>query len=318
MNPYMRSTSLAALSMVALAHPTVAGEVDPALPDYAPTNGLSASLGAMGSDTLNNLMTFWAEEFQTLQPQVSIEIWGKGGGTALGGLLNKADLGMASRLFTDKEVATFQDTFGYPPTAIAVAMDAVAMIVHPDNPLTHLTMAQVDAIFSSTRKRGGAAVGTWGDLGLKDAWGDLPLVPYGRNSASGTYGFFKLVALQRGDFAPTVREQPGSTAIVSAVTHERGAIGYVGVGYATGVRILPLVADAGEPIAPSADAIRASTYPLGRYLYLYLNQKPGTRNGPVRAFLTYVLSKAGQRIVVKDGYLPLDATSAAHQAKHLE
>jgi phosphate transport system substrate-binding protein len=315
----MRSPSFPALVLLALAaHPTVAGEVDPALPDYAPMDGLSASLEAMGSGALDNLMVYWSEEFQTLQPQVSIEIVGKGNSTALYSLMSGRDLGMASRLFTDKEVATFQEKFGYPPTAIAVAMDAVAMIVHPDNPLTQLTLVQVDAVFSSTRKRGGDAVATWGDLGLKDAWSNLPISPYGRNSASGTYGFFKLAALQRGDFAPTVREQAGSAAVVSAVTYERGAIGYVGVGYATGVRVLSLVGDDGVPITPSADAIRAGTYPLGRSLYLYLNQKPGTRNVPVHAFVSYVLSKSGQRIVVKDGYLPLNAGQVAAQLKLLE
>ncbi len=316
----MRLTSLAALLILALAaHPTVAGEVDAALPDYAPTDGMSASLVAMGADTFNNLMTFLAEEFQGLQPQVRIDIVGKGGTTAWYGLMHGADLGMAARLFTEKEVASFRDQFGYPPTAIAVAMDALAVIVHPDNPLTHLTLEQVDAIFSSTRKRGGAAVATWGDLGLGGGWVDTPILARGRNSASGAYGFFKFVALQRGDFAPTVRELPGSAAVVAAVKQNREAVGYVGAGFPLdGCRALPLVAVEGDPVAPGADTVRAGTYPLGRHLYLYLNQKPGTRNEPVRAFLTYVLSKAGQRIVVKDGFIPLDAELAGVQLKLLE
>lgn len=165
----MRSTSLAAtLFLVMATHPTVAGEVDPALPDYTPTDGLSASLVATGSDTLFNMVIFWAEEFQTLQPQLRITVEGKGSSTAWYGLMHGADLGMAARLFTEKEVASFRDKFGCPPTAIAVAMDALAVIVHP------YANRQVQRSSPPRSNRSGVRSDTWVLVMLTPAFASYP------------------------------------------------------------------------------------------------------------------------------------------------
>ena len=217
-------------------------EVDPSLPSYSPVSGVSGNLDSIGSDTLNNLMTLWAESFQAIYPNVHIQIEGKGSSTAPPALIEgTAQLGPMSRAMKPTEEDKFEERFGYKPTAIPVSIDALAVYVHKDNPLTHLTLEQVDSIFSNTFKRGGTALDTWGDLGLEDSWAQHGISAYGRNSASGTYGFFKGVALSKGDFRSTVKEQPGSSAVVQGISSDIYGIGYSGIGYRTsGVKVLGL------------------------------------------------------------------------------
>lgn len=288
--------------------------VDPDLPRYQAVSGISGNLDSIGSDSLNNLMTLWAESFQAIYPNVHIQIEGKGSSTAPPALIEgTAQLGPMSRAMKPTEEDKFEERFGYKPVAVPVAIDALAVYVHKDNPLTHLTLAQVDNLFSNTFKRGGTAINAWGDLGLDGSWSQHGISIYGRNSASGTYGFFKEVALAKGDFRPTVKEQPGSSAVVQGISSDIYGIGYSGIGYRTsGVKVLALGESEDSIFEPSYENCLTQDYPLGRFLYVYANKPPVERiDALTKEFLKFVLSKDGQEIVVKDGYFPLTADYAA-------
>lgn len=298
-------------SMVCVA--AVQAAVDPNLPEYKVTTGVSGNVNSIGSDTLNNLMTLWAEDFKKLYPNINIQIQGAGSSTAPPALTEgTANFGPMSREMKSEEVQAFEAKFGYKPTAVPVAIDVLAVYVNKDNPIKGLSLQQVDAIFSATRKCGEAKdIVRWGDLGLTGAWANRDFTLYSRNAVSGTYGYFKEVALCKGDFKATINEQPGSSAVVQGVTSSINGIGYSGIGYITsGVRALPISKKDGQPFI-SADAAHAldGTYPLARVLYVYINKKP---NHPVDKmqleFLKMVLSKKGQETVVKDGYIPLPAS----------
>lgn len=298
-------TLLAAACAVSL-HAAV--ELDPRLPEYTKVPGISGNLNSIGSDTLNNLMTLWAEGFAEFYPNVNIQIEGKGSSTAPPALIEgTAQLGPMSREMTSREIDAFEKKFGYKPTGIRVAIDALAVFVHKDNPVPGLNLAQVDAIFSKTRKRGHAEdISDWGQL--VPQWQGRAISLFGRNSASGTYGFFKEHALSKGDYKPTVKEQPGSSAVVQGVASDLYAIGYSGIGYATsGVRALPLAEKPGQPfVEPSYDNCLNGSYPLARFLYVYVNKKPNEPLPPlVREFVRFIESRQGQEIVLKDGYFPL-------------
>jgi phosphate transport system substrate-binding protein len=281
--------------------------VDASLPSYKAESGITGGLNSIGSDTLNNLMTFWAEEFKKFYPNVNIQIEGKGSSTAPPALIEgTAQLGPMSRKMKSEERTKYFQKYGVFPLEIPVAIDALAVYVNKDNPIKSLTMAQVDAIFSTTRKRGHKPVKTWGDLGLTGEWATKPISKYGRNSASGTYGFFKELVLKNGDYAGDVKEQPGSASVVQGVEKDLGGIGYSGIGYKTpGVRTVP-IADKGSPIEANYQNASTFKYPVSRYLYVYANKpKSGNVTPIVREFFYYVLSKEGQRVVEKDGYFPL-------------
>jgi phosphate transport system substrate-binding protein len=282
--------------------------VDPAIPAYAPVSGVSGNVNSIGSDTLNNLMTLWAEGFKKAYPNVNIQIEGKGSSTAPPALIEgTAQLGPMSRPMKSSEIDEFEKKFGYKPTEVPVAVDALAVFVNKDNPIKGLTMAQVDGIFSSSRKSGSEDITTWGQVGLEGDWAAKTISIFGRNSASGTYGFFKDEALQKGDFKSTVKEQPGSSAVVQGIATDLGAIGYSGIGYKTSdVHTLALGEESDELVEPSYENCVNGEYPLARFLYVYVNKKPGTALDPLTSeFLKFVLSKEGQEVVVKDGYFPL-------------
>ena len=285
-------------------------EVDHKLPDYRKTSGVSGSVKSIGSDTLNNLMTYWFEGFRALYPSVKVEIEGKGSSTAPPSLIQStSQFGPMSRAMKSKEVDAFEKKFGYKPAVIRVAVDALAVFVHKDNPIESISLKQLDAIFSKNRKSGYAKdIRTWGDLGLTGTWANKPISLYGRNSASGTYGYFKDVALFKGDYKDSVKEQPGSSAVVQGIATDKYAIGYSGVGYKTAdVRIVPLSVDIGDTAYDAnAENAYSGDYPLARFLYVYLNKNPNTNLEPLRAeFVKYVLSKQGQQIVIKDGFYPV-------------
>jgi phosphate transport system substrate-binding protein len=287
--------------------------VDPKLATYERVGGVSGNLNSIGSDTLNNLMTLWAEGFRAIYPNVNIQIEGKGSSTAPPALIEgTAQLGPMSRSMKAKELDIFEKKFGYKPTPIKVAIDALAVFVHKDNPVKGLSLNQVDSIFSSTYKRGGKPATTWGDVGLSGTWASRPLSLYGRNSASGTYGMFKEIALEKGDYKDTVKEQPGSSSVVQGVASDVGGIGYSGIGYKTsGVKAIAIGEDDKNVYDPSLDNCLSGDYPLARFLYVYVNKKP---NDPLDQltleFIKFVLSKTGQEIVVKDGYYPLPSAVA--------
>jgi len=311
----IRAGLIAALSLSAAAQ---AVKVDPKLPRYLPVEGVSGSVKSVGSDTMNKLMALWGEGFHERYPDVSIEIEGKGSSTAPPALIKGAStFGPMSRAMKDKEIEDFEKAFGYVPTSLPSAIDMLAVYVHKDNPIARsgLTLQQVDAIFSKTRKGGHAReIRTWGEVGLTGEWAGKPISLYGRNSASGTYGYFKDHALFKGDFKDSVKEQPGSSAVVQGVASDRYGMGYSGIGYKTAdVAAVPLAADArSELVAAEPENAYTGEYPLARFLYLYVNYKPGTRLDPLRReFVRYVYSRQGQEDVVKDGYFPVTAGIAA-------
>jgi phosphate transport system substrate-binding protein len=288
-------------------------KVDAGIGDYETTSGVSGALDSIGSDTLNNLMTLWAEGFQSLYPNIKIQIEGKGSSTAPPALIKgTAQIGPMSRAMKASELDEFEKAFGYKPTQIKVAIDALAVYVNKDNPLEKLTLQEVDAIFSSTRKCGHTSeIGTWGDVGLNGNWEQKPFSLYGRNSASGTYGYFKKVALCKGDYRQDVKEQPGSASVVQGITEDMQGIGYSGIGYKTsGVKTLKIAKkDGGEYHGTDPQTVLSGNYPLSRFLYLYVNKAPNKPVDPLtREFIAYVLSRAGQEVVVKDGYLPISAS----------
>jgi len=297
-------------------------KVDANLSDYVKVQGVAGNLSSVGSDTLNNMMTFWAEGFRKKYPNVNIQIEGKGSSTAPPALIEgTSQLGPMSRKMKSTEVQAFEAKYGFKPTTIGVALDALAVFTNKDNPLKQLSMTQVDSIFSKTQKRGGENVTVWGQLGLADDWSNKPISLYGRNSASGTYGFFKEHTLKKGDYKDTVKEQPGNASVVLGVTEDTAGIGYSGMGYVTsGVHALPLSDKDGETAyAPNYDNVLSGKYPLGRMLYINVVKEP---NKPlpavVKEFLKYVLSKEGQEVVVKDGFLPLPAGAAQKQLALLD
>ena len=277
---------------------------------YARISGVSGNLNSIGSDTFNNLMTLWAEGFRKQYPNVKIQIEGKGSSTAPPALIQgTSQLGPMSRKMKGKEMDKFEAKFGYKPVAFPVAVDALALYVNKDNPIKGMSMEEVDAIFSKTRRRGHLVdIDTWGKAGMNGAWKNTTVSIYGRNSASGTYGFFKKKVLKKGDYKDRVKEQPGSASVVQGVTEDQGGIGYSGIGYRTsGVRVIPLSAKSGgnfyEPTFVNASA---GKYPLARFLYVYVNKAPGKPLPPLLSeFLKFVYSQEGQMVVIKDGYFPL-------------
>jgi phosphate transport system substrate-binding protein len=290
--------------------------VDPALPNYKKAPGVAGTISSVGSDTLANLMTLWAEEYKRLYPNVNIQIQAAGSSTAPPALTEStSDFGPMSRKMKDKEEASFEKVYGYKATAVPVAIDALAVFINKDNPIKGLSIAQVDAIMSSTRKCGGKQdITKWGQLGLTGEWANMDIQLYGRNSVSGTYGYFKKHALCKGDFKNSVNEQPGSASVVQSVTTSKNGIGYSGIGYKTaGVKAVALSKkDDGKFIEATTENALSGTYPLSRYLYVYVNKNPNAPLQPkVREFLNLVLSKQGQEIVVKDGYIPLPEKVAA-------
>ncbi len=298
-------------------------KLDPALTPYKPVSGVSGNVSSIGSDTLNNLMTLWAESFNKFYPNAKIQIEGKGSSTAPPALISgTAQLGPMSRSMKGTEIDQFEKKYGYKPAPIRTSVDALAVFVNKDNPIKCLTLPQVDAIFSKSRRSGYKEdIKTWGQLGLTGEWASRPVSLYGRNSASGTYGFFKEHSLKNGDYKDEVKEQPGSASVVQGVTVDRYAAGYSGIGYATaGVRAVPLAEKEGARCYEAdPDNAYAGAYPLARFLYVYVNKAPGKPLDPVTLeFVKLMLSKDGQEVVIKDGYFPIPATIAKEELNKIQ
>jgi len=298
-------------------------QVDSKIPKYKKGMGIGGNANSIGSDTMNNLMTLWLEEFKKIYPLVNIQIEGKGSSTAPPALVEgTAQFGPMSREMKAKEIDAFEAKYGFKPTAIRTSLDALAVFVHKDNPLNCLSLEEVDAIFSKTRKRNSAEdITVWGQIGLKGEWMNKPISIFGRNSASGTYGFFKDHVLDKGDFKDMVKEQPGSASVVQGITEDKYAIGYSGIGYKTsGVKTLSISEKKGGICYDgSYENVISNKYPLSRYLYIYIVKHPSKPLDPlVKEFLKFVLSYEGQQVVIKDGYLPLPPEIISEELKKLE
>jgi len=307
----MKKLLLSILATISLSASAIDAEIAP----YEKVEGVSGSLSSVGSDTLANLMTLWAEEFKRYYPNVTVQIQAAGSATAPPALTEgTATIGPMSRMMKSEEVKAFEAKHGYKPTAIPVAVDALAIFVNKDNQLTSISIPQVDAIYSATRACGhDSDISQWSDLGLSGDLGSQRIQLFGRNSASGTYGYFKESALCKGDFKSSVNEQPGSASVVQGVTKSLNGIGYSGIGYKTSsVKALPLSRKGGgEAIEPTPENAVSGKYPLARYLYVYVNKHPNEPLAPLeKEFILMMLSKTGQAVVVKDGYVSLPAKVA--------
>jgi phosphate transport system substrate-binding protein len=291
--------------------------VDPKLPEYTPAEGVGGNLRLVGSDTMLNLMTHWAETMQKHHPSVRVQVEGKGSSTAPPALIeNQAQFGAMSREMSPEEVARFTEEFGYPPTQLRVAVDCVAVFVHRDNPIESLSLADLRRAFSVSGEEP-----TWGDLGVTDwKWRTRRVSLYGRNSASGTYKFFKEAAMDGADFRNTVKEQPGSAGVVQAIATDRMGIGYSGIGYKTpGVKVVPIAFDTGETAyAPGVETAYSGDYPLARFLNLYINYDARDGIDLLRErFVRVVFSREGQEQVIKDGSFPVSAEVAREELTRL-
>jgi phosphate transport system substrate-binding protein len=307
-------TAAVTTALLLATGPAVADRVDPNLPEYERVPGVSGNLSSIGSDTLNNLMTLWAEEFERFYPNVRIQIQGAGSGTAPPAVTQgTANFGPMSRPMRSSEIQAFEEAHGYPPTQVGVAIDLLAVYVNRDNPIEGMTIAQVDAIYSSDRRCGhDEDITRWGQLGLDGDWENRDIALYGRNAVSGTYGYFRQHAMCGGDYKPTTNEQPGSSSVVQAVNESINGIGYSGIGYMTaGVRAIPLGRE-GELFEPIAENAISGDYPLARMLLVYVNKNPNRGLQPLeREFFKMVLSRQGQEVVARDGYIPLPASVAS-------
>ncbi|MCP1726540.1 phosphate transport system substrate-binding protein [Natronospira proteinivora] len=317
----LMTTSLAASLVMSGSAIASGAEVDPDMPKYEAVSGISGNLSSQGSDTLNNLMTLWAEEFQDFYPNVNIQIQGAGTSTAPPALAEgTANFGPMSRTMRDSEEADFEDAHGYAPTLVPVAIDVLAVYVNRDNPIEGLSIPQVDAIFSDTRRCGyDSDINRWGQLGLDGAWENRDFTLYSRNAVSGTYGYFRQHALCDGDFRDEINEQPGSASVVQGVTESRNGIGYSGIGYLTsGVKAIKIGREDGELYEPNAANAASGDYPLARFLYLAINKHPNEELPPLdREFLKMVLSAEGQDVTVRDGFIPLPEQVAAQWRERL-
>lgn len=308
-----------------IAVPALAGgpSIDPSLPHYDKVKNVRGTLNAAGSDTMLELQTLMAESFRKVYPQIKIQIEGKGSSTAPPALIEgTVQLGDMSRKMKPTETDAFEERFGYEPTRFDVALDTLAVFVNKDNPIESLSLEQVDAIFSKNRRCSAAAdISIWGDLGLEGAFKSAPTSLYGRNAASGTYGYFKKHALCKGDYKDSVKEQPGSASVVQGIENDRFGIGYSGIGYATsGVKTVALAPTQGEPAVPASSETAADgSYPLARFLHIYVNKKPGQKLDTLTSeYLRFILSAEGQEIIIKAGFDPLDAPTAERQLAQLD
>ncbi|ELV8678158.1 PstS family phosphate ABC transporter substrate-binding protein [Vibrio vulnificus] len=283
--------------------------LDTPLQPYKKIPGVSGNLLSVGSDTLAGMTTLWVEEFKALYPNINAQVQASGSSTAPPALTEQtAQFGPMSRPMRLREVEAFERTHGYKPTALRVAIDAIGIFVHQDNPVQGLNFPQLDAIFSATLRCGAEDfASTWAQLGIDAEWAKRNFQLFGRNSVSGTYGYFKKHALCGGDFKSQVNEQPGSASVVQSVASTLSGIGYSGVGYrVAGVRLLPIAKQGNEFVYPSRENILTGDYPLSRYLYVYVNKHPSKALSPIEAeFIKFIYSAQGQALVEKDGYVSI-------------
>ncbi|WP_340680550.1 phosphate ABC transporter substrate-binding protein [Paraglaciecola sp.] len=307
----MQNLIIAVFTLYILFKPLSVWSSNSPLGEYQSKGALTGKINSTGSDTLANLMSFWADEFKHRFPNVEFELHSEGSTTAPPALLaGTSNLAPMSRKMRAAELALFQQKFGYQPLAIKVAMDAIAVFVHRDNPLDAITIEQLDRIFSEHTLCGRhAKIVHWGEAGLTGQWAGKKITVLGRDPRSGSYSFFKEISLCGGDFSLDMEALPGSGSIVQAISNNHNAIGFSGMGYKTsGVRTLPIIHN-GIMTLPNISAETNWDYPLTRFLYLYINKTPSEPLPEVlREFILLVLSNTGQHTVELDGYAAVSET----------
>ncbi len=301
----------------------VDANMDLNLPVYKAQAQLNGQLNSIGSDSMDRMMEMWSEKFIGHHPSLQFSHEGKGSSTAIPALIEgRSNVGPMSRAFKSSEIAKFENEFGYKPQQVRVAVDSLGIFIHPSNPLVKsgLSLAQADAIFSSSRLRKGKEVKTWGDLGLTGEWAKAPIKVYSRNTASGTYGFFKKKLLLKGDFKETNMELESSEAVVESVAKNKFAVGFSGIAYKTdNVACLALADSKGADfVAPNEMNALSGSYPLTRSLFISYNVKPNGLDNTQKEFIKFVFSRTGQSVVRKDGYFPVNAMVAKVELSKLK
>ena len=283
-----------------------------AMPPYAPLVGLTGNITSIGESTTTNLVARVAAEFRRIYPDVTLEITSSLTSIGPSALLDgRADIVPMSRELTPEEIQSFTAKYGYPPTEIKVAADALAIYVEKKNPVSGLTLGQLDGIFSGTQCRGGSSIEMWGQGGLTGEWANRPITLYGYGPEDGARQVFRQQALDGGELRLSLRVEGGGSSIVQGVAANPGAIGFASIFFACkGVRVVPLAGADGRFYAPTTENVRSHQYPLSRFLYIYVNKPPRRPfGGPAAEFLRFLLSREGQQIVAEGGNIPLDAAT---------
>jgi phosphate transport system substrate-binding protein len=291
-----------------------------ALPPYEPVPALSGKIICIGSSATTYLVARAAAEFKRIYPEVGLEP--TAGLTSIGPsalLEGHADIVPMSRPLTPEEVRDFERKYGYPPTEIKVAADALAIYVEKSNPLPGLTLQQLDAIFSRTQRRGGTPIETWGQAGLTGEWADRPIILCGYGPGDGVYQIFRQVVLQGGEYRLSLRVEPVGSSIVQAVAADPSGIGCASTFFAAKrVRAVPLAGADGRFYAPTEANVRNQQYPLTRFHCIRVNKPPSQPlDGPAAEFLRFLLSREGQQLVAAGGNIPLDAATANEGRRQL-
>lgn len=289
-------------------------KVDPAMKPYAKADGLSGSLRTVGSDKLHDLMVNWTDSFKKTYPTITLTIESKGSGSAPPALATgSCELAPMSRKMKDDELAAFKAKKGYPPTEIGVALDALSVFVHKDNPIDVLTLDQLDAIFSKAHKRKSGELATWKAVDPKSPLGDKNINLYIRDKLSGTHVYFSDVVMLGGVFRDGAKAFADSGELVKQIAGDPAGIGFSGIGFdIQGVKALKLIDKKGkDAVEPSSKNVLNMSYPLSRMLYIYVDKAPGKPLNPaVEEFIKFVLSKDGQELVVISGFIPVSARAA--------
>lgn len=328
-------TCLTDRSLAELSDPFAAMGANTTLAWYSGQKQVSGAFKIQSSEALHSLLARLGAEFHSLQPKVSIDVKRGSSSKAVASFLQPPLSRTGKILMVDDRASSFQlvatshqlsesedkefiAQHGYEPTVVPIAVDAVALYVHKDNPLPGLTLAQVDAMFSSTRKRGSKSdISQWGQLGLADGWKEAPIQLYGRDTRSGARATFQEHGLAGGEFKSGIHEGPGAASVVFDVSRDAVGMGYSGIGLeASSVRAVPIAEKDGMPfVSPSAETVADQTYPLRRTLYLYLDQSPKEPlPDAVQEFLTFVLSRKGEGTVIQAGLFPLPHAQAENRS----
>lgn len=317
--------------------------IQPDIESYVAKSAVHGRMTIAGSDTMQPVLSKLAMEFRRRHADIKIAVQGsrdsrlspedvfltgistmrRGDGDTAGHFgAYDVQLLASSRALTEQEIKRFQSRYGYAPTAIAIAQDAVAVYVNQENPISRLTLAEVDAIFSATRKRGLPDIREWGQIGVDGPWAHAPIRLYGRDQKStGTLPFFKQVVMQGGEFKKELIPEPGSASVIVAVGKDREGIGYSGIGFQTStVKAVPLSdGTGGPPVEPTIDTVMQGQYPLSRPLYLYVNKDPKEEWEPkIIEFLRFINSREGQETVARTGIYPLSSHQVTQNLALLE
>jgi phosphate transport system substrate-binding protein len=282
------------------------------LPPYVPAVGLTGKITSIGASTTTNLVARLAAEFRRMYPDVTLQVTASPISIGPAALLEgRADLAPMSRPLTPEEVQSFTKKYGYPPTEIKVAADALAIYVGKKNPVPGLTLGQLEGIFSQAQRPGARSIETWGQVGLTGGWADLPITLYGYGPEDGAHQIFRQQVLQDNPFRLALRVEGGGSSIVQGVAADPEAIGFASIFFACkAVRVVPLAGADGRFYAPTAENVRRHNYPLGRFLYICVNKPPRQPfGGPAAEFLRFLLSREGQQLVAAGGNISLDAVT---------